>query len=203
MYEVTYGSKYGATKDMRRSELAKLMRADIKAAKAAGELPADLTVSVKTREYSGGGSIDMYITGPARLYNPLYLLWHADTRNTNIFVPGHLLPRLTPEGDAALETLKKIHFSYNYDGSEIQVDYFNVRYYGHPQMSWELEREAITEAQKMIAANGLPNWWTDDNGRNVPQLRRDVIAAVLPTESEAVKVEAPSYADKFATFFHG
>jgi len=35
------------------------------------------------------------------------------------------------EAKAAKMTLERIHNAYNHDGSEIQTDYFDVRYYGH------------------------------------------------------------------------
>src|SRR4029077_16657420 len=38
---------------------------------------------------------------------------------------------LTDDAEAAKMTLQRIHGAYKHDGSEIQVDYFDVRYYGH------------------------------------------------------------------------
>ncbi len=50
------------------------------------------------------------------------------------------VPPVTADADAAEVTLKRIHGAYNHDGTEIQVDYFDVRYYG--QVTFETPESA-------------------------------------------------------------
>jgi hypothetical protein len=49
-----------------------------------------------------------------------------------------------PGNDALNELLHKlqaIHGAYNFDGSELQSDYFDVNYYGQAQIDWQYRNE--------------------------------------------------------------
>lgn len=127
------GSKYTQTKNLRTVEIAKLIRADIKAAIKSGELPAGIKCSVTTESFSGGSSIDIRVTAcPVQIWTESFL-----TSNPNVFFEGE---RVTEEAKAILKTLKAIHRQYNFDHSDIQTDYFHVRYYGGASFCWELEK---------------------------------------------------------------
>lgn len=123
----TTGTKYQATRDLSRVEIAKLIRADIKAAAAAGELPAGLKVAVRTSRYAGGGSIDVAIT--AAPLNPVNPAWVSLPDNEK-WGPGRTVDRFTVEGQRIAAVIAEIHASYNYDNSDSMTDYFHVRYYG-------------------------------------------------------------------------
>lgn len=148
MSTISYGTKYAATKDLNRVEIAKLIRADIKAAVANGSLPK-ASYSVKTESYAGGGSINVRI---ANVEKPGFVLANADRIRWDHENPHAGLcgcpseARWLYSGDARelLRAVDAIMGAYNYDGSDIQSDYFNVRFYGHAEFShaWADERIA-------------------------------------------------------------
>jgi hypothetical protein len=144
MYEITYGSKYQQGLDT--AEIAKLIRADIKAAIAAGELPR-ATYSVKISRYSGGSSIHVKISGV-----PFPVL-NAERARRDALEPyvyhAYELPLRTAEAEALLTTVELIVASYNYDGSDIQSDYFNVNFHSSVTFDHDEERE---ERERIVAA---------------------------------------------------
>lgn len=123
-----YGAKYD--KSLSRTEIAKRIRADIKAGVAAGELPR-AKYSVRTSTYSMGGSIDVSISdvdGLIFLHNVKRLA--ADHDHPNVFCP---INWLSDEAGALLKKVDAIRGAYNHDGSDSQTDYFDVRFYGHAE----------------------------------------------------------------------
>lgn len=131
MYEKTYGAKYEQTKGLRRVEIAKLIRADIKAAVAAGELPK---VSYSVRASGGGNSIHVRIAWKARPVGD-----------------RPAIERYTAETRALRSAVEQIVEAYNYDCSDLQSDYFDVRFYG----SVDIEEDGdamVTELRSAAAA---------------------------------------------------
>ncbi len=67
--------------------------------------------------------------------------------------------RHTPEAKEVFKQLEAMLGAYNFDGSETQVDYFHVNFYGHVRVCWKLEREEkeayqaakVDEAQRALA----------------------------------------------------
>jgi len=109
--ERRYGDRYEATKDLRLKEIAKLVRKDLKA-----EFGPEWKFSVRTRSYAGGQSLDVDVkTAPT----PLRSKWGEE----NGFY--------TETGAKANEVIRSILDAYNYDGSDIMIDYFDVRFYSH------------------------------------------------------------------------
>ncbi len=131
MYERSYGYKYDEVeKYAGATEIAKKIRADIKVAVGEGLLPAHWKYGVR----SDGNSIHVNVRDCADAWKACdgncTSPWCAK-RN----VPGYEHGAtdhdvLTADGEVAKMTLQRIHCAYNHDGSEIQVDYFDVRYYG-------------------------------------------------------------------------
>lgn len=123
MYEKTYGTNYAETRDLGVAEIAKLIRTDIKDAVKAGDLPGKpVAYSVRIDRYSMGQSIDIIVK-------------HADFDVFRIEIVeeswgGRNHRVYTDEARAVIRVLDKIHASYNYDGSEVLTDYFDVKYYG-------------------------------------------------------------------------
>jgi hypothetical protein len=143
------GSKYVATKNLRDTEIAKLIRGDIKAAIAAGDLPKGLKCSVRTSGSSTHSAIDITVTAvPAGfLYWTEAFLVH-DLMHPHVCFDGD---RTTEEAQAIVRKLEQIHGAYNFDNSDSQTDYFHVRYYGGANFSWKLtgaERDARRNAIK-------------------------------------------------------
>jgi hypothetical protein len=137
MYERVYGDKYN--RELSTTEIAARIRADIKGAIAAGELPRGIKVSVRTSYFSGGSSIDLKITAfPGRILRA----GHDHARGFENY--------FTPEAYQAKKTLQAIMDAYNHDGSDITTDYFDVRFYGHAEFDWRLE-QAERKADKANA----------------------------------------------------
>ena len=144
----TRGSKYAATRDLPLTEIAKRMRADIKAGQSAGAIPAGLKVSVRVVHHS---SIDMRVTAAPdgfAFWSPAFLIHQHETDNG----PWRLFDgeRLSPAWRAAKDRLDAIHGSYNRDNSDSMTDYFDVRYYGDVGLYWEIERP--TRERELAAA---------------------------------------------------
>jgi hypothetical protein len=150
MYERSYGYLYEEGGLLDTAQIAKLIRKDIKTAVREGMLPDRWTYSVRTRRFAGGTAIDIRVKNTdAWQQCPGYKIgtkhdlpgggWTA-TGCGNVWCKAggqykdepsaeyHKV--LTEEAQAAKMTLERIHNAYNHDGSEVQVDYFDVNYYG-------------------------------------------------------------------------
>lgn len=139
-YAISYGPKYTHGRYVPLDEIAKMMRADIsaarklgkKAAKATptagaveipdpiGNAPAEIRITVKFQYYSGGGAIDIYVRN-------VPTDWGFTTETDRW---GHERQAPTQALKDLADALREIHWSYNYDGSDAQTDYFNRNYYG-------------------------------------------------------------------------
>ena len=147
MYERSYGYRYAELGDHpSATDIAKAMRADIKQAVSEGLLPAGWSYSVRSDTFAGGCSVDVEVRdcpdawqecdGGAKCHN----VWCAarnDPKYAHAAAPHQVL---TDDAEAAKMTLERIHNAYNHDGSEIMVDYHDVRYYG--VVTFETERDA-------------------------------------------------------------
>lgn len=132
MYERSYGYRYDEVRDLTTTEIARRIRTDIKTAVAEGLLPHHWTYSVRSPH---GTSIDVEVRDCADAWKP------CDGSCHDVWCKAKRLPEyahaatehemLSDDAKAAKMTLERIHGAYNYDGSEIQTDYFDVRYYGH------------------------------------------------------------------------
>jgi len=207
MYERRLGEKYEGSIGVHGSGLAKLIRADIKAAKAAGDLPADLDVSVRYESFSMGQAIRVSIgyrpdfwrecDGVSRWSEPDA---EGNQVGTHCHDPkhgwdaGYRHEVLSDEGMRVRSLVETLHGAYNFDGSESQVDYFDVRYYGQVSLvdresfEWAARNKIEDAAVKAILETMRPaNWdalsagkrsaWSQQNrGRAVRALRAQVAA---------------------------
>lgn len=110
----TEGNKYQDTKDLDVKDIAKLIRADLKA--------VNIKASVRIERYSMGKSINVDIITPEEftVKNPAF--------DHNIH-PAHM--RLTDEAKTLRDKVTAIVEAYNYDDSDSQIDYFDVNFYSH------------------------------------------------------------------------
>lgn len=143
MYEMAEGSKLAETRNLDIAEIAKLVRKDLKAAQAAGELPADATFNVRIERFSGGQSLRVAVLGMPDTWTYNQPGLEPDYAN---YVPAH--GGQTDEATAAVRKIEGLVFAYNYDGSDSQSDYFNVRFYSsvtiqdeREQRFWAAEKE--------------------------------------------------------------
>jgi len=144
------GNKYEATKDEPATAIAKRIRTDIRAAVRAGDLPAELRVSVRTDRSTYHESIRMEVTaydGPI-----CNRVWFARKMTGE-----HLLlndcNRHGVEADALLAKLTAIGDAYNYDKSEPETDYWNTRFF--QTVDYAL---ALTEDDYIAAAHDVAGW---------------------------------------------
>lgn len=149
------GSKYEATRDLRHTEIAQRIRADIKAA----GLPAGVKVSVRCASFSGGCSIDVRVTAlPADM--PVLSAKAASWRKQypRKDYPFAYAEAVSDEVAELLEKIQRIHAAYNRDNSDSMTDYADVRFYGDVMLHWELQRDL--EARDVAASDGA--YWTED-----------------------------------------
>jgi hypothetical protein len=124
------GNRYNETRSLDVADVAKLIRADIKAAVKDGKLPKGPRYSVRTNRFSGGCSIDVNVTnwvGDCRVKgsDPRSCTTNVDFADTYVY---------TAEADAAVKVLRSITGAYNRDNSDSQTDYYDVRFYSHVQI---------------------------------------------------------------------
>lgn len=139
MYERSYGYRYAEPGDhASNTEIAKRIRADIKQAQTEGLLPSRWTYSVRSDSMSINVDVrdcpDAWqtCTGtvPGEAHRVCPDVWCAGRNDPAYAHAAKYHTTLTEEARAAKMTLERIHGAYNHDGSEIQTDYFDVRYYG-------------------------------------------------------------------------
>jgi hypothetical protein len=144
MYERSYGYRYAELGDhASNADIAKAIRADVKQAKAEGLLPARWSYSVRSDDLS----VDVEVRDCLDAWQPCdggpgcHDVWCAARNDPKYAHAATAHVVLTEEAEAARMTLQRIHGAYNHDGSEIQVDYFDVRYYGHVEFETASGRE--------------------------------------------------------------
>lgn len=150
MYERYYGAKYNGK--LSTKEVAQKFREDVKAAKATGELPKELKLSVRYESFSGGSAINVEVKAvPFRVMNPERVVLEA--QKPREFHETYHNPAHTEEAQVLEKRLESMLQAYNHDGSESQFDYFDVKFYGHVSWSWELEKAEREEILAEHAAN--------------------------------------------------
>lgn len=110
MTTIAYGSKHAQTKDFDIREIAKLVRRDLKAEQQAGRLRSDIRISVRIERFAYGQSLKARLT------------WLDKTTDG-------LFETLRRDDDETGATIARIIAAYNFDGSDLQSDHFNVRFY--------------------------------------------------------------------------
>ncbi len=143
-----YGSKYDGS--LSTKDIAGRIRADLKAAVAAGDLPGDsVTYGVRARYFSGGSAIDITIRGfgATRVDGN-----GAETDNRR---DGKSWPWLTDAARDVMAKVSAIRDAYNHDGSDIMTDYFDVNYYGSVEFEsdWEAGERARLNAKRLADKN--------------------------------------------------
>lgn len=144
------GTKYESTKGLSRAQIAKLIREDIKSAVKAGTLPK-AKYYVRTREYAGGGSIDISFAhveeAGFQLFNVARI--EHDMKNPHDFTTMPIYSDRAREITDALEAISGV---YNFNDSDSQSDYFHVRFYGHAKVEWQWERDERKAFVAKVAA---------------------------------------------------
>lgn len=134
------------------TDIAAAFRVDVKHAQKQGTLPKGLKLSVKSKYYSGGSSINVAIKAAPGLVllNPEWIRNQIEDPHT--YHPN--VSRYTPEAFALRESLTKMLNAYNFDNSDSQSDYFHVKFYEHIDFAGELEKAELDAAKVAFAATG-------------------------------------------------
>lgn len=198
MYERRYGVKYD--EKLSTKEIAKRIRADLKAAVKAGILP-NVKFSV-TSSRGSGRAVDVRIMSLPEgmvIHNELRLIDEVQRAGVT---PG--IPWASAKARALLDNVEAIRQAYNYDGSHLETDFFDVNYYGgtdfDPELSSAQYAQRLSEIREKIAAgwtySELRERWvapSADDGDTAP------LALVLPfprlpngdVDEDAVVAQAP------------
>jgi len=137
MYERAYGSKYAENKNASTVAIAKLIREDIKNHINNGCLPAG-KYSVRSKYFSGGSSIHIEVKN---IEHAVYTDEYINCVKNNLPVRDWPRCGYTLVAKNVLDTLKAISNQYNYDGSEVMVDYFDVNFYFNANFDWRWVKE--------------------------------------------------------------
>ncbi|MFE4309157.1 hypothetical protein ACFRR6_24270 [Streptomyces sp. NPDC056891] len=188
--DVVYGDKYEQIKGMRLPDIAKLMRADIKIARKVGtksstpgalaaidplgDMPKEIKVSITSDYFAGGGAIRIRVKNIPPEWG---FVQKRDQWGDMRWVPSDAF-------EAVLTDLKVIHQAYNYDGSDSQVDYFHVNYYG----SVDYDRPA--PPQDPAPEQPVP----DAPAQEAGQPREQVTAPQPPQPLSGAQIEAKAIA---------
>jgi len=145
-YTTTTGSKHSSDYRPVR-DIARDIRADVKVAKQSGDLPTDLDLSITTRTFAGGQSIDIVIRG------------HEDEWQEEGPTASDPWPRVRLT-DAARDLVRKVEVianAYNKTTRDPHTDYYDTCYYASVEVEqtsqrvWR-EREAAARKAKRDAA---------------------------------------------------
>lgn len=160
MYERTYGPGYVEVYEQHATaaDIARLIRRDLKAAVAAGEIPGKpVAYGVKVQNYSGGRSIDVTIRDyPGVTRCPecggqkgrgSWAWAHDDACPTCITWDRWL----HPDAQAIADAVEAIRQAYNYDGSDSMTDYYDVNYYGSTTFEDDYGRRTRLARRKSAA----------------------------------------------------
>lgn len=154
------GDKFEAERDI--AEVAKLVRADIKAAISAGLLPFGTKCSVRVERYSMGRNLHVSVTAcPIMVANPVYVRWQQANRHASMLeAPPSARDRFSPEGRHVITTLERIVEAYNRRISSDQPDdYSNVSFYTDIVFGLELREEQSASILALQPQVNLRNSW--------------------------------------------
>lgn len=158
-YVVAYGAKYDKALDV--AEIAKRVRADLKALVASGELPA-AKYAVTISRYAGGRSLRVRIEGlPFAVANEERVKADVLQASANGWTDQAAPLLLHTEAARAVRAkVEAVVEAYNFDGSHSQSDHFHVNFYGDVDFGEQEGREwkalrAKYEAERVaaVAAN--------------------------------------------------
>lgn len=123
------GAKYEETKNLDITDIAKLVRKEIK------ETFPELKTSITTERYSMGRSLSVVVKeSPVPLKNPLYdseFVWSIRVGKITSWNDEDNAKReyMTEEGKRVESAIKDIIGQYNFDDSDAMTDYFHVAFH--------------------------------------------------------------------------
>lgn len=166
------GTKYEETRRLPLTKVAAAIRADLAAAQTAGDLPDTVKFAVRTEHGTG---INVRIKGCA----DVWLYDQAETERR----------RYSEEAAELRTAVERICNAYQRDNSDIQSDYFDVRFYGDVSFvdertvrfdAGEKHRISAARAIKDLTAAGRLDI-TDTAGVQTVTLDGQTIGTLMPT----------------------
>jgi len=133
-YPVVIGPKYDPATWRSSAEVARPLRADLKAAQAGGALPASAVFSVRSDSFAGGQSVRVEIRN---LPDREILDDHPDFPH-----------RYGPAARELERAVRRMANAYNRDRSDSQSDVFDVHYYARVS----IETEDSRQTRQLLAA---------------------------------------------------
>lgn len=146
------------------ADVARNVRADLKAAVAAGEFPPGVTFSVRSESYAGGQSVRAEIRG----------LTNAQIFDPELDDDRHGSARYSAETREMLAKLESYVDAYNKTTSDPYTDYHDNRYFGFANV--ETERGAEWRAKEKELADLQKQWAKANLAGGGPELHRVVTA---------------------------
>lgn len=141
------GSNYQATRHLDLAQVAKLIRADIKEARAdpGSPVPPDAKIRVRIERYSMGQSIDVTLDAMPDTWTYVAPGTGPDYGNVYPTNGGY-----SGQCQAAIDAVRGIVESYNRDNSEPMTDYSDVKFFGWVDVRDERSQrfEAARKARK-------------------------------------------------------
>lgn len=136
-YDISYGDRYEATEDMDIVDLGKLIKKGIKEMMSDGAIP-EMKVSVTTNRSPREVNVKFKSFPEDK---PLFEeKSDDDPRGIHSRGPDY---KMVDEAKEAKDRVEGFIESFNYDGSDIQTDYFNVRFYQSVKFHYELRSERL------------------------------------------------------------
>jgi hypothetical protein len=142
----TTGSKYEETRNLNIAQIAKLVRADLKADSKAGRLPKGVKYSVRISNYSMGCSLTVTVKAVPEgfeIVNPLRAQLDRDEPHFayhTLTATDPRLPRLTDQAVKLVADLTELVNVYNRKDIDIMTDYYNVAFNESIGFDPDLER---------------------------------------------------------------
>lgn len=139
MYPDWRGINYD--RNMTVKDIAAVVRKELRKAIKAGKLGTAVKVNVRYETYAGGCSINTTITVPKVKVNADTPgatktldrygdeVWVVIPDEATYATPGHI-DTIEPGAREAQAKAEAFIATFNYNGSNTQIDYFNVRFYG-------------------------------------------------------------------------
>jgi hypothetical protein len=128
-YDISYGSNYEDTEDLDIPALGRRIKKGIKAMMEAGDIP-EMKLSVTTNR-------------SPREVNVKFKSFPEDAplfqKSKDRF--GQEQRVYSDQAKEVQEKVKDYVDTFNYDGSDIQTDYFNVRFYSNVKFDWRFSKK--------------------------------------------------------------
>ena len=141
------GDKYKEFGNLDVAEVAKRVRAEIKAKIKSGDFPAGLKVSVRVKRYSGGASVDADIKAGLGQINPAYVEAYnrSIAQGQNDYNACQIARNQEgywlDDAGKIIEEIKAMGEAYRRDNSDSMSDYFDCNFYYFCSVDWEYDME--------------------------------------------------------------